>query len=65
MRQRNIKNLQEKLEQNSGFLVREPETVKGRWAELFGNDNPIYLELGCGKGKFISRMAQDIPTETI
>ena len=61
MRQRNIKNLQEKLEQNSGFLVREPETVKGRWAELFGNDNPIYLELGCGKGKFISRMAQDPP----
>lgn len=61
MRQRNIKNLQEKLEQNSGFLVREPETVKGRWAELFGNDNPIYLELGCGKGKFISRMAQDNP----
>ena len=61
MRQRNIKNLQEKLEQNSGFLVREPETVKGRWAELFGNDNPIYLELGCGKGKFISRMAQDKP----
>ena len=61
MRQRNIKNLQEKLEQNSGFLVREPETVKGRWAELFGNDNPIYLELACGKGKFISRMAQDNP----
>ncbi len=61
MRQRNIKNLQEKLEQNSGFLVREPETVKGRWAELFGNDNPIYLELGCGKGKFISMMAQDNP----
>ena len=61
MRQRNIKNLQEKLEQNSGFLVRDPETVKGRWAELFGNDNPIYLELGCGKGKFISRMAQDHP----
>lgn len=61
MRQRNIKNLQEKLEQNSGFLVREPETVKGSWAELFGNDNPIYLELGCGKGKFISRMAQDNP----
>lgn len=25
---------------------------KGKWKELFGNDNPIYLEIGCGKGPF-------------
>lgn len=53
MRQRNIKNLEAKLELNSGFLIDNPRAAKGRWAEVFGNDAPIYLEIGCGKGKFI------------
>ncbi len=61
MRQRNIKNLEEKLEMNSGFLIREPKELKGRWKEVFGNDNPLYLEIGCGKGKFIFSMAQANP----
>lgn len=61
MRQRNIKNLEEKLEMNSGFLIREPKELKGRWKEVFGNDNPLYLEIGCGKGKFIFGMAQANP----
>lgn len=57
MRQRNIKNLAEKIECNSKALVKEPREYKGRWAELFGNSNPIYLEIGCGKGKFIESKA--------
>lgn len=36
------------------FFVIKPKEYKGRWKEFFGNDKPIYLELGCGKGTFIA-----------
>ena len=57
MRQRNIKNLSERIKQNSRLLIEEPGDCKGRWAEIFGNGNPIYLEIGCGKGNFITKHA--------
>lgn len=57
MRQRNIKNLSERIEQNSRLLIEEPGDCKGRWAEIFGNGNPIYFEIGCGKGNFITKHA--------
>lgn len=38
--------------------VIEPWDMKGKWAEHFGNDQPIHLELGCGKGQFISTLAE-------
>lgn len=47
----------------SKFYIDNPEEYKGKWRELFGNDKPLYLELGCGKGGFISQIAvqnQDI-----
>ena len=62
MRQRNIKNLDEKLRQNSQFLVEDPAQHKGGWARVFGNDNPIYLEIGCGKGQFIMKRAASCPS---
>ncbi len=37
------------------FFVSEPNANCGRWAEVFGNGKPIYLELGCGKGGFVSQ----------
>lgn len=61
MRQRNIKNLQEKLDMNSSFLIENPKLFKGKWQEEFGNDNPIYLEIGCGKGQFITSCALNHP----
>jgi len=61
MRQRNVKNLEEKLELNSSFLIRDPRELKGKWAQEFGNDNPIYLEIGCGKGQFIFNHASNNP----
>jgi len=61
MRQRTIKNLDEKLELNSSFLIKDPRDCKGRWNEIFGNDNPIYLEIGCGKGQFIFKHAVASP----
>ena len=41
----------------SKFYIDNPEEYKGRWKELFQNNNPIHLELGCGKGGFISQLA--------
>ncbi|MGN0733337.1 MAG: tRNA (guanosine(46)-N7)-methyltransferase TrmB [Emergencia sp.] len=61
MRQRRIKNLEEKLAECSSYITENPKAVKGRWHEVFGNDNPIYLELGCGKGQFISENARRNP----
>ena len=48
----------------SKFYIDNPEELKGNWKEKFKNqNNPIHLELGCGKGQFISNLAvkhQDI-----
>jgi len=38
-------------------LIENPAQYKGRWKELFGNDNPIHIEIGCGKGQFITDMS--------
>lgn len=39
------------------FCINTPEELKGKWQEEFQNGKPIYLELGCGKGGFISQAA--------
>ena len=39
------------------FVVQEPESCRGRWAEVFGNENPIHIEVGMGKGRFLMDMA--------
>ncbi|WP_300384906.1 tRNA (guanosine(46)-N7)-methyltransferase TrmB [Clostridium sp.] len=36
------------------FFVINPKENKGKWKGKFKNSNPIYLELGCGKGTFIA-----------
>lgn len=36
------------------FFITNPKDFKGKWKESFNNDNPIYLELGCGKGHFVA-----------
>ena len=36
------------------FFIQKPSEYKGRWKEFFKNDNPIYMELGCGKGTFMA-----------
>ena len=41
----------------SKFYIDEPEKYKGKWQSLFGNNNPLCLELGCGKGSFIAQIA--------
>ena len=58
MRVRNRKGASELLEANPQYVVLDPETAKGRWKEIFGNDNPIHIEVGSGKGGFITGMAK-------
>ncbi len=42
----------------SEFYVNDPKKIKGKWREQFANPNqPLHLELGCGKGQFISQLA--------
>ena len=45
----------------SKFYIDNPEEYKGKWKELFKNNNPIHLELGCGKGQFIANLAVENP----
>ncbi len=46
----------------SSFYENEPENWKGRWKEHYKNPkNPFMLELGCGKGQFISKLALENP----
>lgn len=52
----------EKLQQNPQYVIYNPEEHKGRWNEVFGNDHPIHIEVGTGKGRFITEMAKANPT---
>lgn len=42
---------------DSNYVIKNPENYKGKWQSLFGNDRPIMLELGSGRGAFIIKMA--------
>ena len=60
MRLRNIKGAEEFIA-SSEFVIQTPEEYKGKWNTFFGNDNPIHIEIGMGKGKFIHAMAEQNP----
>lgn len=60
MRLRNIPGAREKIAENE-WSIKEPEKNKGKWNEVFGNDNPIRIEVGMGKGRFIMTLAQENP----
>lgn len=61
MRMRKKKNFDQRLERVNQRLIDTPDEFKGKWSEVFGNDNPIYIEIGSGKGRFISEMARLYP----
>ena len=58
MRMRKKKNLDTRLANCAPVLVSDPEQHKGQWRALFGNTNPLHLEIGCGKGQFITAHAE-------
>lgn len=49
------------LQENDHIAKLQPEQLKGKWAEEFGNDHPIHIEVGTGKGQFIANMAKNNP----
>lgn len=60
MRLRNITGSREMIAE-SRFVVHEPQEYKDRWSELFGNDHPLRIEIGMGKGRFIMDLARMHP----
>nr|MCR5558315.1 tRNA (guanosine(46)-N7)-methyltransferase TrmB [Butyrivibrio sp.] len=56
MRLRNIAGSREVIADSEYAFTDDVET-KGRWAEIFGNDHPIRIEIGMGKGRFIHTLA--------
>ena len=60
MRLRNIKNKEEIIE-SSEYIVKNYKDYVGKWNNLFNNNNPIYLEIGMGMGKFITQNALSNP----
>ena len=56
MRLRNVKGSREAIA-SSEFTINEPEQYKGKWNSVFGNEKPIRIEVGMGKGRFITDLA--------
>ena len=60
MRLRNVTGSREMIAQ-SRFVVHEPARQQGKWNEVFGNDHPIQIEIGMGKGQFMMQLAAQNP----
>ena len=62
MRQRKIKDIENKLLDYSDLIVEDPKANKGCWRNLFPErEGKLYVEIGCGKGDFIISSAQQDP----
>ncbi|WP_404355835.1 tRNA (guanosine(46)-N7)-methyltransferase TrmB [Cytobacillus firmus] len=61
MRQRNKPWAKDKLAEYPQYVISEPEKYKGMWNEAFDKDQPLHIEIGTGKGRFITGMAKANP----
>lgn len=60
MRLRNVKSAYDRIH-TFEQVVQNPTDHKGKWHEFFGNDNPIHIEIGMGKGQFLMQHAMNNP----
>ena len=60
MQYKSVKNA-DNIINNSKYLIKNPSANKNNWKNVFGNNNPINLELGMGRGAFIIEMAKKYP----
>ena len=60
MRLRNITGADEVIEK-SEYVIKEPQSLKGRYKELFERQAPLHIEIGMGKGRFLMDMATAHP----
>jgi len=51
----------EYINEHQDVIIPNPEDYKGKWHEVFGNDNPVHIEVGTGKGQFVLGMAKQNP----
>ncbi|MCM3708731.1 MULTISPECIES: tRNA (guanosine(46)-N7)-methyltransferase TrmB [Cytobacillus] len=61
MRQRNKPWAKDKLAEYPQYVISEPEKYKGKWNEAFDRDQPLHIEIGTGKGRFLTGMAKANP----
>ena len=61
MRMRKRHNLDARMERCAELLIEEPESLRGRWREAFPGHERLYVELGCGKGRFTAETAAAMP----
>jgi tRNA (guanine-N7-)-methyltransferase len=52
----------EKLEQYPQYVISTPEELKGKWENVYEKKQPLHIEIGTGKGRFITEMAKANPT---
>ena len=60
MRLRNIPGADRVIE-NSEYVINDYTAKKGKWKEFWKNEQPIHVEIGMGKGKFLMEMARQHP----
>ena len=60
MRLKNVPGARETIDA-SDFTIPEPEVWKGRWQEVFGRQAPLHIEIGMGKGQFLTALAAEHP----
>ena len=61
MRMRKRANLDKRMERCAQYLIDEPEALRGQWRERFPGHERLYVELGCGKGRFTVDTAETMP----
>jgi len=61
MRLKNIPGAHDTLIAHPQFVVMDPAVYKGKWKELFQNNQPIHIEIGMGRGQFIHTLAKQNP----
>lgn len=62
MRLRHKPWAKEKLEQYPQYVISDPVSLKGKWEAIFENQQPLHIEIGTGKGRFITEMAKANPS---
>lgn len=60
MRLRNVKGSRDEIARND-YVIKNPENHRGSWKEFLGNDRPVHIEIGMGKGKFLMELAARNP----
>ena len=61
MRMRRMKNLESRMEACAEVHIQEPAAYKGKWRDLMPGCKALWVEVGCGKGKFTAETAQANP----